>query len=271
MMKENISRDSIGVNDMLKRIIIRFDYTGVTSISKWIEEIKKDEAFKLVFSDYKVLTQKFSRLDVSNIREVANKGFIPLEEFVSEKLHTFRGKLDGKEENLSLEITSTSCSVDIQCNGHYDSLNPYLLFIEKYMDKFTSFDSYITLSRIGLRKIDAKSYDNKENISKDFDSKFFFGEAIKIGEDERKEYKDNLVDQQMGMKANILRACRPVKENGKMRIQAILDADVYEDLQTKDKINFSDIPQILEALNNYLFEIFKTVMSQDFLQKHTKQ
>jgi len=272
MAKNNYTRENIGVNDMLKRIIIRFDYSGVTTIDRWVEIYKETESCKKYFNNYKIQEINSAQISSKNLNDIETNGYIPITGYTRDILHVFSGKIPTHSEKIELQISSTSCSLDIHCNGDYKGASPYLDLISEYMTDFLRLDSYIQISRIGLRKIDAQTYNTKEEICNDFESDFFFGKSIRKKEKEQKEYKDNYVDEDNKLKTNMSRVYRQIIENGTKKHQVIFDADSYVDteIDTELKHKYAEIHQILKSLNENLFEIFRDVVTEQFLNIHKK-
>lgn len=273
MAKNTYTRENIGVNDMLKRIIIRFDYTGVTSIDKWVETFKEKETCKRNFTAYTKQQKNTAQVRVSSFNDIETNGFIPVTGYSKEILHVFDGKLAEFSETINLQISSTSCSLDVHCNGDYKGAKPYLDLISAYMKDFLESDTYIKINRIGLRKIDAKIYSSKEEIVADFESNYFFGIPIRDMNIESKEYKDNYVDVAKKLKTNMSRIYRQIKSNSENMHQVIFDADSYIDLEIDNELDrkSEEIPTMLNNLNENLFEIFRDVVTEQFLSNHERR
>lgn len=77
-------------SDLLKKIIIRIDYTGIPSITEWIEQFMKDGDLCGKFGDYdKGGSMNKATFRFSNLKDVADTLAIPLDELKKETIHRF--------------------------------------------------------------------------------------------------------------------------------------------------------------------------------------
>lgn len=89
MPKSDYDRYSLQENQ-LKKILIRVDYSGVTQIENWVENIKTS-FIKNIFGNYFKRINNNATLDLSNLTEIAKKQSIPISEIIKEPVHTSTG------------------------------------------------------------------------------------------------------------------------------------------------------------------------------------
>ena len=87
MAKYEYDRYSLEEN-LLRKILIRVDYTGVTTIDSWIEKIKVD-FIKDYFDRYIKHLNNNAKIDLSNLGDISKSLSIPVTEIVREPIHTF--------------------------------------------------------------------------------------------------------------------------------------------------------------------------------------
>ena len=128
MPKSDYDRYSLQENQ-LKKILIRVDYSGVTQIENWVENIKTS-FIKNIFGNYFKRINNNATLDLSNLTEIAKKQSIPISEIIKEPVHTFtESKFSDREDIVTLDITSL-CSI-------YGSIDLYLTHRSIYRTNIT--------------------------------------------------------------------------------------------------------------------------------------
>ena len=114
MAKYEYDRYSLEEN-LLRKILIRVDYTGVTTIDSWIEKIKVD-FIKDYFDRYIKHLNNNAKIDLSNLGDISKSLSIPVTEIVREPIHTFtESKFEDREDKMQLDITSFYTTVSIDC------------------------------------------------------------------------------------------------------------------------------------------------------------
>ena len=127
MPKSDYDRYSLQENQ-LKKILIRVDYSGVTQIENWVENIKTS-FIKNIFGNYFKRINNNATLDLSNLTEIAKKQSIPISEIIKEPVHTFtESKFSDREDIVTLDITSLYFILSIEC-VRYKSIDPYIELI----------------------------------------------------------------------------------------------------------------------------------------------
>ena len=280
MSKENYSRYSMKEN-MLKKVLIRVDYDGVTDINKWVETFKRTDALKCRFSNYGQAQLNKANFDFSNNAEIARQRAIPIKDFESEPLHRFYdSRFPEREDRVVLDIARLFMTFEIECN-HYKTIDVYFDYLLSFFNVFLNIDSYIKIKRIGIRKIGGESFVNIEEMLQTFESKFFDGHKIDDKQTTvmERSFHDRFIkelnsgtDQSHLIKVNYSTYCRRI--NGEKPLQAILDIDGYIDefIINKNDLKFpEDLQFTFEAINNYNFELFKKSVTEHYLSEHGEQ
>ena len=272
MAKSEYNRYSLNEN-LLRKILIRIDYTGVTSIDNWIESIKID-FIKDYFDRYIRRLHNNARVDLSNLGDISKSLSIPITEIVREPIHTFtESRFPEREDKVQLDITSFYTVVSIDCIN-YKNIDLYLEFTTKLITGLLSSDTYIQIKRIGIRKIGGTEFDNNEEIYKVYEENQFLCQLIDDHDIEiaNREYTDRFLKKDPDVKINYSRLCRVVNIQGKPKMQVILDIDGYVDdsIILKNHYRFPDnLNSVLSInINNYLFELFKKSVQEEYLKKH---
>lgn len=277
MSKENFTRYSMREN-MLKKVLIRVDYDGVTDISKWVETFKRTDALKCKFSNYSQVQLNKAKFDLSNNDEIAKQRSIPIKYLESEPIHRFYDSLfTNRQDRIVMDIARLFMTFEIDCY-QYKTIDDYFDYLLSYLDIFLNFDTYIKIKRIGIRKTGGESFTILEDINKVFESDYF--ECPKIDDENRllmeRSFHDKFIkelnpgkESSRLVKVNYATHCRCT--NGGKTYQAILDIDGYVDdfIIKRNQLSFpSDLSSTFKDINNYLFELYKKSVTEQYLSEH---
>lgn len=272
MAKSEYDRYCLNEN-LLRKILIRIDYIGVTTIDTWIESIKTDFA-KKYFDRYIRRLHNNAKVDLSKMGDISKSLSIPVAEIVREPIHTFtESKFPEREDKVQLDITSFYTTISIDCIN-YKNIDLYLDFTRDLMASLLASDTYIQIKRIGIRKIGGTEFNNREDIYKVYEENQFLCKLIDEHDIEiaNREYTDRFVKKNPDVKINYSRLCRAISIQGDNKIQVVLDMDGYidEGLILKNNYQFpKDLYDVLSInINTYLFELFKKSVQEDYLKRH---
>lgn len=269
MSKKAFTRSNMREN-MLKKVLIRVDYNGVTDIDKWILKLKKDNSLSSHFKSYNQELQSRTSFDLSNLGDFEVSNSYPSSR-IKEPLHKFyEGNFKDREDAVLMEVSGYFLVFTITCKN-YINLDIYIEFLSEYFEKFLKFDKYIDIKRIGIRKVGGDEFDSIEGVGKTFE-KIIFGLNIK-GIPKKKfelEYVDRFFDEEQNIKVNFSRRCRTINVKGKGSIyQALIDLDGYVDSSVMTHADFDNpncFKQLITNINNYLFELYKISVTEQFLK-----
>lgn len=274
MPKSDYDRYSLQENQ-LKKVLIRVDYSGVTQIENWVENIKTS-FIKDIFGNYFKRINNNATLDLSNLTEIAKKQSIPISEIIKEPVHTFtESKFSDREDIVTLDITSLYFILSIEC-VKYKSIDPYIELISQLIENLLSSDSFIQIKRIGIRKIGGHEFDTLEEVYQVYEKDIVFCNLIENDDINmiNREYTDRFFKTKEQIKINYSRLCRNIKIKDKNKVQVILDMDGYIDdfIITKNNYKFPEETKniLADKINNYLFELFKNSVTLKYLEHYGK-
>lgn len=268
---------------MLKKVLIRIDYDGVTDIDRWIEVLKMDDLIRTKFHDYHKTMLNNATFDLSRMDEVAEQRSIPISAFQSQPIHRFsQSVFEGHHDTVIMEIANLFTTFLIDCK-QYTTIDDYFKYLTEYFSKFLKYDPYIKIKRMGIRKIGGDSFEQLQMIGDTFEGGFFNEHTV----DEKarmieREYHDRFyktlqvvedkVNREKSLKVNYSTLCRSI-ENPKP-FQIVLDIDGYIDefIIQKDQLQFpQDFRKSLDLVNNYLFELYKKSVTKRYLSEHGEE
>lgn len=271
MPKSEYNRYSLKENQ-LKKVLIRIDYSGVTMIEKWIEEIKAS-FLKKYFEKYFKRIHNNAKIDLSRIEDISQSLSIPISEIIKEPIHSFTdSKFEDRDDSVQLDITGFYLALTIDC-CNYQNIDIYIEFISNLIKLLLESDSYIQIKRIGIRKIGGTEFETIDDIYNVYEKSVVFCKLIdktdiKIA---NREYTDRFLKNNV-TKINYTRLCRSIKVEGIEKIQVILDMDGYIDEYLIEQNSFK-FPQDIEIvmknkINDYLFELFKDSVTLNYLENY---
>lgn len=280
MSKEQYTRYN-HIHNMLKKVLIRVDYNGVTNIENWVDIVKRDERFNTQFNGYNQGYLNQADFDLSKMDEVARQRSMPMSAFNAAPLHRFfDSNFLGRQDKVTMEIASLFLTFQIDCIN-YTNIDVYFNYLVTYFDAFMHTDPYIKIERIGIRKISGGSFPSFPALKEIFEDRFF--DEYKVDKVDTamidREYHDryiktiiNVPHSEKTVKINYSTRCRQIE--GINPYQAILDIDGYADsfVIKKDGLTFpADFRTTLDNINNYMFELYKMSVTDNYLSQHVQQ
>ena len=281
-MSKNYSCYSMQAN-MLRKVLIRIDYDGVTDINEWIKTFKGNKELSSHFRNYTKGVQNRATLAFSNMEEVAASRSIPLSAFQSEFLHRFSDgvfKEEGgqaREDVVVMDVTSLFLTFSIDC-VNYKNMDVYINFLSNYINEFLENDKYIVIQRIGVRKLGGDVFRSFSEFSGTFEKSIFATpDVANLGGDLMdREYVDRIIRRDESVKVNFARRCRTISaKDGDIVYQALLDIDGYVDKRLIERNNYkfpSDFVNVVKnKINEYLFELYKQSVTEHYLKNNGEE
>lgn len=262
-MKDQYTRKNIR-STMLKLVIIRFDISGITNFDAVIDNLKNAPFMKGVFGKMRYLTRPSNP---SLTKEYfSQNGTLPLSKNVqSEKYHFYECKLE-ESSKASLDITPDSVCLTIQCDGAYNGSLEYTDFMVKVIENFSESDNFVSIDRIGIRKIDSVNLDNLEKTSRYFDKDFVVINDF-VGSSDIKESAKTSIYFSNEVYYNVVQYIAKIKD-GLYRL--IFDVDAHlDDVNAVDHylMNSEELSNLLYGeMQDKMFDLFKNVVTEEYLE-----
>lgn len=275
MSKDSIKREMLKKN-IMKEAILRIDYTGIISIDDSINLFTKN--FINSFKEYEKTF--YNRIDLGNIQieQISETLSVPIKELEKQTIHRFTQNTIGPDE-LIFDISSYFSVLHIKCKD-YVSITNYLNFFSDFLDFLCQKNEFILFKRFGLRKIGFEIFESIDEISKHFENYLFLPQLSNpLFKSAGNQYVDLLVSDDnlfnFTLKRIIDKGYLKTEKEIKEAYQAILDIDGYiteENIKIIGFRNKNNLYDSLTKLNNvYLFDLFKTSMTEIFLQENQNE
>lgn len=254
-------------HNLLRNVLIRLDYTGITNIDNWVEKFQP--VMKDWFSIYSRGVQNNMKANLTSIEDIAENLSIPIDEIRKETIHEFTGWL--KDDNkVTMSISPYFMTINIRCNN-YTLIDAFLDLTSLFLKSMYKNNPYFNIHRIGIRKVNGKAFDTMEEVLAIYRKELFFGaevdekESIPIG----REYTYRYVLQDFSLKVNYSRQYRLYNSiQGLQKHQVLLDIDTYIDKSCIDKNKYNlieDSDKILKTINERQFKIFMESVQESYI------
>lgn len=250
-------------SEMLKTVIIRFDFNGSTNIRRFVDAIKQESFVKDSFGQMRLINQ--SQYNIRVVPKEIEDGSLPVTERQNNIIyHFFDCKIDvGLEVVLDVAVDYVCLVID--CREGYKGSRKYTDLMVKLMMKLKQVDPYISIQRIGVRKIDAQVIPQGGHISQFFNENYFAAASWYAS----KKDSVNLAEMfHLGkVYYNVVQHIDRLKSD---EDRAIFDVDAYimngeiNSLMT-DEEHLSKF--LNEEVQDRMFDLFVSVASHDYLLK----
>ena len=263
LTKDKIERKDLNYS-MLRRVIIRADFTSMLNTGRMVDELNNQEWFKGAFNNY-------SRLKYADTPQPQEAD--PKEEWEPRFIRRFDDCKLGPEGRVTLDITNESVCMDIQCDDKYESIDPYLELVVNTLNLIIANDPYVKMRRLAIRKIDGDNFATSEEADSVFE---YFDQRITDLEKDsfwQRTYTDNFIYGKTGVKVNYSRTVKITPKEGELfvfilDIDTFLDADMIENVRPSDK----EIRSVFfERLNEASFDLFKRGVKLEFLKSKLRK
>ncbi len=264
MMKE-YTRNNI-LSQMLKTAIIRIDFTGLTNLRSFVNRIKSCENLQKAFGKMVLIPQQ--NMSVSFRPKDVEDGQLPYTETQKSVLYRFYECKMGGDSNVTLDIEPRSITLAVDCQKKYEGSKEYSYFMGWIIDELMSFDQYVTINRLGVRKIDVQVLEAGEPIEKYFNEKFVVAQSWKSSPTKMKSILTELIEIE-NISFNVTQHIDYVNDG---RVRLIYDVDSFLNGVILEKAlesgKSSDL--LYHDMQDRMFDLFVSVASVDYLESCKK-
>lgn len=265
MDRTNVERDNFR-SSLLKQIIIRVDYENLSDLTGFVTCIKRIESFAVCFSDCRPIN--LNKVDLNEPVSIADKKYFPINSMQTETVFKFMGSKIEPIQDASLDVGLNFFCINIICNEYYDCIDKYLELATLLIVTLQTFDSFVRISRIGVRKIDGDDYGSLDDAYRIFKAeRFAHDDEFECLPRMTSKYKgEEHFKTENGALVNLNR-CVEVMANNVFRFT--LDIDTYLDKGVINQQIAMSKEQVEESLSKLLnetsFKIFREFVSDKFL------
>lgn len=260
MDKTNFTRENFR-STLLKQIVVRIDYSEISNFEGLIQIMAP--FLKELFGNRGKYTT--NNINVKIDEKALTGDSLPIAVLPSNDVYRFSSCMIEPIQNVVLDVANTFTCLIIDCNDKYDRIDVYLELVSEVMSRIFDFDAYTNIVRVGIRKIDSKTFDDIDAAKRIFEN--VSESQIDIPNMCAFQYRVSsfIVNNENGLQVNLSRTYTNTDDQ---QFQVDLDIDGYignpKFLQT---INSRELlSQKLRTINNLLFDIFKLNVTEAFLE-----
>ena len=263
MEKKEIDRSILKYN-FLKKIIVRFDYTGMEDTE--LEQILPDISRELKKEGYTDRTEKIMREIEIQYDDPESSGFDEMYEgrAIEQKVFIFHNQ----NPQIKLKVSSVSACIVIEKTKYVDCLT-YCHILWKVMETISNSDKvpFFRFTRFGLRKINQCFLKKIEKLNEYFEPSHFRIFSSLDGEKTKEkimQLKDSFETDRYNI--NLVRTMIKGEMQRQEAYQLNYDADIYLLKEENIKAVIQN-EGIIEEMNETLFELYKDAVTENFLNR----
>lgn len=254
--KDSIHRSSIKSN-ILNSIIITFEYKGLNDLENNITKIIK--GIENEFDSYDIMELQDTNIDINEFLDRGNENFYRSNCFI----------IKTEDENEELIVNKYFIQYNISCNK-YKKFTHYRDIINTVISNLVEITQFYKPLRLSHRKINSCIVKDVKRLYNYFEEEYFYSphfnkqilnndklEDFISWESSTKVYKDDL-EFELISRAGI----GEYKDNLAVRVIA----DIKGSADSELLINESEYTDLLDKINENIFNIFKNVLTTEFLK-----
>ncbi len=257
---EPYTRDNL-LSPMLKVVVFRIDFTGLTNLEDFVSTLKTKDRLKESFGKMNMIRQR--SMSINFRPKDIEEGRLPFTEAQKGLMFRFSEcKIVGSSE-VTLDIESESITLAINCGDDYQGSYDYSEFMAWIINELRYFDSYVTILRLGVRKIDAQVLSPEEPIERYFNEKYSVAYSWKTAPKKSKSILTELIE----MDDVSVNVTQQIDRDNEGRSRLIYDVDAFLTKEPLSRaLNKGNISEILyHDIQDCMFSLFVSVASTDYL------
>lgn len=265
MSKEKFNRSNVK-STILNKIVIRMDFIGLTDIEGCVNSLKRIMNGKF---------KKFTPINNNNYNVVLPDQFNnfqgPNVNFEKRIIYQFSESLIGPSK-ANFMLGPDFAYIEVGCDSNYEGCGEYIRLMATAVDYILRFDSFISVKRLGLRKIDIAEFDSIEAMNESVETQIWNN----YKRDDaylplKKSYSDLLLQKDVNTVFNIQRHIQVIEVGGQRKYQFIFDIDSYKSGNLINNEYFANMESIektiSEQMNQPIFNYFIETFTEQYINQ----
>lgn len=263
---EPYTRENI-CSSMLKTVIMRIDFEGLTDLPSFISRIKSKDKMQEAFKKMAMLPKQ--NMKVSFRPKSLNEGLLPITESQKSTLYRFYKCTFGGSSEATLDIEFDSITLAVNCQENYQGSKDYSDFMGWIINELCAYDPYIVMKRLGVRKIDVQVLSEGEDINSYFNENYVVAQSWKNSPPKTQSVLTELLEQD-NILFNVVQHIDRTSDN---RIRLIYDIDAFLNKDEIESVRKSrEIEDILyHDIQDRMFNLFINVVNNKYLESIKKK
>lgn len=256
------TRENI-LSPMLKVVVFRIDFTGLTSLEEFINRIK---AAKMLQNSFRkmVMIPKQSMSVSFRPKDIA-EGQLPYTEAQKSKVYRFFDCKIQNNSDVTLDLEEDSITLAINCEkGYYGSLL-YSQFVAWIISELRLHDSFVSINRLGVRKIDVQVLNEGESIGAYFNENYSVSKSWQSIPNKSKSVLTELIEKD-NINFNVTQHI-DITNDGKERLIYDVDAFLQGQHLSMALIEGNVEELLYHDMQDLMFDLFTSVASSEYLEK----
>lgn len=265
MSKDKFKRSNVN-STILKKVVIRMDFIGLTDIIGCVDKLKNVMNGK--FTKFRPIKNNNYNVELNTLSNSEQPLNVNLER---KTLYLFTESIIGPSK-ANFMLGPDFAYIEINCSEDYEGCDRYIKLMAEAIDAILKFDTFISVKRLGLRKVDLEKFDNVAEMNRSLETPIW--ENYKLGDaffPLKKVYSDLLYQKNVNTVFRIQRIVQEVLENEQKKIQYTFDIDSYKDGNLLVLDDFSTVSRIentlLEQMNEPVFKYFIATFKEQYIDK----
>ncbi len=248
-------------NPLLKRVIIRFDYTSIANMQEVLNKIVD------YLNPPKGYFSTFNQMFLAGDNQIDEGTTIQSNQKMPYVIYRFTGCLIKPEQDVTLDFSRHYICLDIRCDEKYDMIDPYLDLMTEIILRIIGEEPFVQLNRIGIRKIDGVNEISPKEADKTFE---YFSQQLKWGSKDcmdSQQYTDHMLCYDIFAYVIYNRIVKYLVDRRKYRFT--IDIDCYKESNQLEKRPTEEwLKKELVKMNKKLFAMFLMGIKLDYLNEN---
>lgn len=263
MSKDKFLRSNVH-SDLLSKVIFRVDIAGITNLKGYINRVKGLESIRNAFG--RVLPIRSRSINFVIDAQHAEYNKFTQEPEIDEGFRFLDCSLEPKSKAI-LDIVHDSIIISIDCSGAYSGSRQYTQLIVTLLKELFCYDSFVSIRRLGIRKIDKKKFCSAEEIFSVFERKLnLFSQMLDDNTVKtRKNYDLLEID---GIRYNFVQQFNRYIDCKDVSVLIDLDAFVSDEFFDMKSFREGNVLEELldKKIQNQMFDFFKKCVTEKYLE-----
>ena len=264
MEKNEIQRKHLR-NTLLKRVIIRADFTAMMNFEQFVAALCLQPWFSEKFDSSDIFVASGASNSTDRTSAVNNTYGHEIRRFYDCKIEP--------SQYAILDISEDFLCLDIKCDHNYEKIDPYLDLVISILSYLEEKDGFVKLKRLAIRKINGTICESAEAADNIFE---YFDQDIMLGSEviNQRSYSDTFISNPGDVYVKYTRQLN-IQQRPEGNFVFTIDIDTYLDknkLGANLRPNNDQLKQMFyDRLNATLFDVFKRGVKVEYLNNDLRE
>jgi adenylate kinase len=258
---EPYTRDNI-LSPMLKTVIIRADYDGLTDLRSFVNRIKSNEEMQKSFGKMVMIPKQ--NMSVSFKPKDIVDGQLPITENQKSIVYRFYDCKIGNYSKATLDVEPGSITLAVDCQHNYSGSKEYSYFMGVIIEELRAYDQYVKIKRLGVRKIDVQVLLPTETIDKYFNDRYVVAKSWESSPRKTKSILTDLLE----IDNIFFNVVQYIDQTNDERVRLIYDVDAFlgGEFLSSTLTSGKTADMLYHDMQDQMFKLFINVASNKYLE-----